>query len=51
MFDIGTDSEIEEMVSAIIDKKEAGTLDSFVKENDHTNKIGFVTFYACKSNL
>ena len=51
MFGIATDDEIEMMVSAIIEKKENGTLELFVKENDHTNKRGFVMLFACKSNL
>lgn len=47
MFGIATDAEIEEMISAIYDKKENGTLEQFVKENDHMNKRGFVTLFAC----
>lgn len=49
MFGIATDAETEEIISAIYDKKENGTLEEFVRENDHTNKRGFVTLFACMS--
>ena len=50
IFDIATDAEINQMLSAIRYKKENGTLGPFVKENDHTANRGLVTMLACTSN-
>ena len=49
IFDIATDAEINQLISAILGKKENGTLDPFVKDNDHTNNRGLVTIFACIS--
>ena len=48
-FDIATDLEIKEMESAILAMKQNGTLETFVRENDHTQERGFVTIFACIS--
>ena len=50
MFGIATDLEIKEMESVIREMKQNGTLETFMKENDHTHERGFVTlFFACIS--
>lgn len=48
IFDIATDTEIKQIESAVLDKKEDGTLESSVKENDHTHRRGLITLIACQ---
>ena len=50
LFEVATDTEIKEMESAIIDKQNDGTMELFVKENDHTHNRGLVTIFACLLN-
>ena len=47
LFDIASGTEIKKMESTVLDKKKDGTLESFVKENDHSHKRGLVTLFAC----
>ena len=49
MFDVATNVEMDQMITAARDKKANGGLDAFVKENDHTSSRGFVTIFACTS--
>ena len=48
-FGMATEVEIKEMESAINEMKEKGTLERFVRDNDHTHKTGFSTIFACIS--
>ena len=47
LFDIASGTMIKKMESAVLDKKKDGTLESFVKENDHSHKRVLVTLFAC----
>ena len=49
IFRIATDRQIQEMEAAIIEMKEKGTIEQFVKDNDYTQERGLVTMFACIS--
>ena len=47
LFEIATDQEIKEIEEFLLDRKQKGTLEKFMKYHDHTQERGHETLFVC----